>query len=373
MGLKIVWRGGNAHAQGTIAGIGRVRESLGTRDPRQAEELRVALEARLHRERVYGREAVVTFAEAVEKYALAKRDEGKAIRFLDRLLPHLRGKLLRDITPGFLKDLARDLYPDASLATRRRQVITPIAAVINFAAETYQWCQPIRLRYETSPTPPRVAVGYDWVDAVRAECARRGLFHLRALVLFFFQTGFRVGEAIRLTPADFRLDERAVLARRTKNGEPRAMALTPEMAEEVRGLAVPEGEPVFGYRTETGVRQGLRRVCKGAGVPYLGTHQPGRHSFATALEGLGMSAKSVADAGGWKTVRIVTEVYLHPDEPAARAAQLLAREGPADTNLAQEGASESAQSATIGNREAKKEAEHKARPKFREETPVGRV
>ena len=370
MGLKIVWRGGWAHAQGTIAGIGRIRESLGTRDPAQAEDLRVALEARLHRERVFGREAVATFEMAVERYALAKLDQGKAVRFLDRVLPRLRGRRIKDITPGDLKDLARELYPDASPATRRRQVITPVAAVINFAAEEYGWCAPIKIRYQTGPAPARVAIDYGWIDAVRAECARRGLPHLRALVLFLFQTGFRVGEAVRLTPADF--SGASVTAGRTKNGEPRTMALTPEMAQEIARLLPREGR-TFGYGTEAGVRQGLRRVCAGAGVPYLGTHQPGRHSFATALDGLGMTAKGIASAGGWKTARIVHDTYLHPDDPSARAARLLSRgtDLPQNSGAAAGNAAGSPEAIEIET--TKKEAVREARPKFREETPVGRV
>ena len=375
MGLKIVWRGGWAHAQGTIAGIGRIREGLGTRDPAQAEELRAALEARLHRERVFGRESVVTFDEAVEKYALAKLDEGKAIRFLDKVLPKLRGRALKDITSGVLKDIARELYPNASASTRRRQVITPTAAVINYVAEEYKWCHPIKIRYPKGPEKKKVAISYDWVDVVRAECAKRKLWHLSALTLFFFQTGFRVGEAVKLTPDDFHPDQMAVVAGVTKNGEPRVMALTPEMVFELKRLKPRPGyeNHLFGYSTTFGVRQGYRRVCKGAGVPYLGTHQPGRHSFATALEGLGMTPKSVADAGGWKTVKVVTDVYLHPDEPASRAARMLSRWGGADTNLAQPPAPNPEEDASPGDICAKKEAVHEARPKFREETPVGRV
>lgn len=196
-------------------------------------------------------------------------------------------------------------------------------------------------------------MGYDWVDAVRAECARRGLTHLRALVLFLFQTGFRVGEAVRLTSADFHPGQSAVRAGVTKNGAPRVMALTPGMAAELATLAPRDGR-LFGYASTPGVRQGLRRVCAGAGAPCLGTHQPGRHSFATALEGLGMSARGIADAGGWKTARIVSDVYLHPDEPAARAARLLTRGGEPGANLAQNDAAQSEAPASNGPRRTKK-------------------
>lgn len=121
MGLKVTWRGGNAYATGTIKGIGRIRESLGTRDEREAEELKAVLEARLHKERVYGREAVVMFEEAVEKYAAHLRDEGKEPRFLAPLLRHFRGRVLRTITAGDLREAARTLPPARTTSSRRRR------------------------------------------------------------------------------------------------------------------------------------------------------------------------------------------------------------------------------------------------------------
>ena len=142
-------------------------------------------------------------------------------------------------------------------------------------------------------------------------------------MLFLYQTGFRISEAARLEPADADLDDASVAAGRTKNGDPRRMALTPEMVEELRALP-PRAGRLFGYTSEAGVRQALRRVCPGAGVDYLGTHQPGRHSFATALDGA-MSTKAISDAGGWKTLRIVADNYLHPDGPERKAASILSR------------------------------------------------
>lgn len=91
----------------------------------------------------------------------------------------------------------------------------------------------------------------------------------------------------------------------------------------LRALPARQGR-VFGYTSAAGVRQGLRRACKRAEVAYLGTHQPGRHSFATTLDAAGMSPKATAEAGGWKTVRI-SQGYVHPHEAAKRAAEIMTR------------------------------------------------
>jgi hypothetical protein len=81
MGLKVVWRAGNAYAFGTVQGR-RIRQSLGTRDHQQAEEARAALETRLWKQSVYGDDAVRTFEDA----ALSYLEAGGEARFMARLL-----------------------------------------------------------------------------------------------------------------------------------------------------------------------------------------------------------------------------------------------------------------------------------------------
>ena len=85
----------------------------------------------------------------------------------------------------------------------------------------------------------------------------------------------------------------------------------------------PKNGHVFGYKDRRCLYGTLRRSCDRAGVKYLGTHQLGRHSFATALEREGWNSKAIADAGGWKSVRLVDETYIHTNDPAARATSLI--------------------------------------------------
>ena len=50
-------------------------------------------------------------------------------------------------------------------------------------------------------------------------------------------------------------------------------------------------------------------------VEYLATHQLGRYLFATNLhENEGWTSKSIADAGGWKTVRLVEHTCIHTNK-----------------------------------------------------------
>ena len=315
MSIKVIWRNGKAHARGTVAGK-LVRESLGTDDPRRAKQAAAEIETRIWKESIYGADAVVSFEDAAVSYMEAG-GEGK---FLARPLHHFKGVLLSSIKPGHVVDAARKLYPDAKPSTQRRQVIVPVVAVINHGHQR-GWCASIKVEFDLGKTPTRKAVERDYIDALRTQCLTRSrrLPHLAALMLYLFQTGSRVGEAIDLRPEDVDLGKGEAIAYDTKNGEDRLVHLTPEMVEELRHLPVKNGR-VFAYTKRNGIYAALKTVCEEAGLEYLGTHQAGRHSFATALDDMGFTASAIAAAGGWKSVALVQKTYIHPKDAGKRAA-----------------------------------------------------
>lgn len=319
MGIKITWRAGHAYATGTVQGR-RIRQSLGTCDPAQAEEARAELEARAWKQSLYGDEAVRTFEEA----ALSYMEAGGDGRFLAPLIAHFKGVRAGSLRPGHIRDAARKLYPKAKQSTQRRQGITPAVAVINHAHDK-GWCGAIRVTdRKKDPKPKRRAVDRAYIDAIRSRCLSRKFPnpHLAALMLFFHQTGARMSDALRLHPEDVDLDAATATVHQTKNGEPREIALTSEIVADLRDLRPRQGR-VFGYANKRGVYRALQAVCKEAKVTYLGTHQPGRHSFATRLDALGFTSAAIAEAGGWKSVRLVAETYTHPESASRRAAAAL--------------------------------------------------
>jgi integrase len=309
MRIKIVWRKGWAYAHGTAPDGQRVRRSLETQDLRQAEEARAILEAKLWRQGVYGTEAVMTF----EAAALAYAEDGGEARFLVPVSEYFKGRVLRTITGKEIRESAVKLYPKAKASTRNRQVIAPASAVINYG-HNQGWCPPIRVQRLTEERPARKAVGWDYLEALKPELPER----LYALMLFLHTTGRRVGDAVNLIAEDF--DGKTALIRDTKNGDPIRVALPKATAEAMTRLPGAHGR-VFGYLGTAQLRQTLRRACARAGVEYLGTHQPGRHSFATHLKQAGWDSKAVAEAGGWKTPAMVDDIYTHLSETSARAAK----------------------------------------------------
>lgn len=327
MALELKLRGGVYQIVGTVAGR-RVRESTGARCPKQAEELRARREADLWKEKVYGPASVVTFEAAATAYL----EDGGEGRFLEPLLVELKGRRVGDITHAELRTLARRLYPGRAVSTQKRQAIIPAMAVINLAAE-HGWCGYIAsskrrrgAKAETAARPTRVAVDRNYIDALRARCLARPFpaQHLAALMLFLHLTGARLGEALGLTPKNLDLNARKAWLVDTKNGETRVAELPDELVAELRGLAPREGR-ALGYVNKSGIYLALKKITAEAGLTYLGTHQPGRHSFSTALNALGFGPKDIADAGGWKSVAMVASVYTHPERSARRAADALGR------------------------------------------------
>ena len=316
MRLKITKRNGVFHAHGYGPDGKRIRRSLKTADPRRAEELRADLEKRIWQLHLYGASAVMTFDQAAVAYA----EDGGEARFLVKISEQLAGLSLHSITPQIVRNASKKAYPNHTAATRNRQGITPAASVINYAHQQ-GWCGPISVKRFPVDKPKREAVGIEYLATLESH-APPNLF---ALMLFLHTTGRRVGDAMGLKLDDIDLDNRTAFICKTKNGESTTASLAPALVEIIRLLPPYRNGRLFGYVNRSGLYNTLRRSCDRAGIKYLGTHQVGRHSFATALEREGWNSKAIADAGGWKSVRLVDETYIHTNDPAARATAVLGK------------------------------------------------
>lgn len=295
------------YATGTVAGQ-RIRKSLGTRNGKLAVELTAQYEAKLWKRSSYGEEAVRTFEEA----ALSYLEAGHEARFVKPLVKHFRGRVLGQIAPEEIRQLARKLYPRAKPATLNRQVLVPARAIINHAAALH-WCNKLVVENFPVSRVRRRSVDRAWIDAFLAQADKDGLPHLAACVLFMWQTAARVSEATRLLPAHINLQDRVVFLERTKTSEWEVRHVTHEMMLRFANLPMSEGKPVFGYASRFGVRPRMKAVCRRAGIDFVPPHQAGRHSYASNALAMGASLKEVMEGGGWKSARLVLETYAHAE------------------------------------------------------------
>ena len=319
MHLKITTRFGKAGIY-WIDGRGpdgrRIRHSLKTTDASRAEELRAHTEKRAWDVHMYGPGVVMTFEEA----ALAYANDGGEARYLVRISEQLSGITLAQITPQRIRAAAKKALSGRAPSTINRQGIVPARAVINYA-HAQGWCAPIKVAKFAEIKPKKKAVGDEYITALKPYLDDR----MFACVLFIHTTGRRIGEALALKPDDVNLATGRVTVDRTKNGDAATAKLIPPIVDILKNLP-PRNGLVFGYVTYSGFRNALQRACLKAGVEYLGSHQLGRHSFATNLhENEGWTSKAIADAGGWKTVRLVEDTYIHTNEAADRATGLLGK------------------------------------------------
>lgn len=282
---------------------GRVRESTRETNRKYAENYATRREAEERRREEFGDEAVITFGAATGIYL----DAGKSDRYLTPIFQKWEHKLIKDIKPGNVHDLALELYPNAGPATRNRQVISPVQAIINHAAKR-GYCSPIRVERYFVPTPERKVASMDWLAKFMAAAEPK----LAAFAQFMAMTGARVTEAVTLDWADVNLQAGTAYLRKTKNGEPRLVSLPAPLRVTLANLKGERKGPVFGYAHRDGPRKPWDRAVARAGISHVSPHNAGRRLFATAMIQAGVDPVTVAKAGGWKSVRMVVDVYAQP-------------------------------------------------------------
>jgi integrase len=305
MPLKLFKRGGVWHYRGTIAKR-RLRGSTGTANKETAARIASDVETKAWKYRLDGPAAVLTFAHA----AIGYRAAGKPTRFLERIEDYWRDTLVRDISPGAIRSAALALYPTASAATRNRQAIVPIQAIINHAAES-ELCPRIRVTRFKVETKSKIPATLEWVYAFMARCKRP---HLAGLALFMFLTGARVSEALAVQWDDIDLRAKTVLIRQSKLGNERRAHLPQSLIVALANIPRSNSRRgIFWYMTRSNCLMVWRRTAKRARIAPLSFHSC-RHGFATALLQSGVDPVTVAKLGGWKSVRHVFDTYGHAND-----------------------------------------------------------
>lgn len=305
MSLKIYKRGGIWHYRGTVAKR-RLRGSTGATNKETAARIAAEVESKQWKHRLDGPAAVLTFAQA----AILYRAAGKSTRFLERIEDFWKDTLVKDMTPGAIRQSAITLYPKASGATRNRQAIIPTQAIINHSAES-ELCPRIRVKRFKTETKVKTPATLEWVLAFMAHSKP----HLGALALFMFLTGARISEALNVWPEDLDFKARTVLIRQSKQSSERRSHLPQPLLIALANIPRRKNRPVFYYTARSNCIRVWRSAVKRAGIAPLSFHSC-RHGFATALLRAGVDPVTVAKLGGWKTARHVFETYGHANDDA---------------------------------------------------------
>lgn len=301
MPLTLYLRGSIYHYRGTIAGR-RLRGSTKTASKETAMRIASDAEQRAWKRRL-DPEGSLTFAQAAMLY----RQAGRSERFLRPVEDYWKDTPVKHITSGAIRTAAIKLYPTAGAATRNRQAIVPIQAVINHAAD-HELCQAIRVKRFPVKRKVKDPATWEWVQAFMGAAWKP---NLAALCCFMFLTGARISQALSVAWSDVDFQKSKVLIRATNKGDDDRLAHMP--TELVAALANIPGDrkgKVFEFKSRGNCKTQWAKTIKRAGIKRLSYHSC-RHGFATGLLNKGVSPVTVAKRGGWKSPQQVFATYGH--------------------------------------------------------------
>lgn len=342
MPLRVVTRPGRTalYLRGTVRGKS-VYESAGTDDPEIAEQYRAKREAELHRETIYGARAVVSFAAAAESYLTTEQRRPGTRTLVRGLTLYFKATPLMAIDQIALdKAYPAILSPDASLATRLRNVLTPLRAILEHAARR-GWCD--RPAFEV-PTQPKGRTM--WLTPRQATAlVQAAAPHLRPLLVFLICTGARMSEALELDWRHVDLYAHRVRLVRTKTGIERHVDLVPAAVAALASFEHRDGRvfrpayPVRKKRGERGqqwrlgeayrdtdrtgggqIKSAWRGACARASISELRPHDL-RHTAATWHYAIHRDLLRLQHWGGWSSVALVQRyAHLLPEAYVSEAA-----------------------------------------------------
>ena len=290
MSLRIVSRPGapNLYIRGTVRRQS-VFESTGTGDRQQAEAYRAKREAELWSRSVYGARPTVTFAEAALSYLETAPRGASQTASVGKLTAHFARTRLSDIDQEALDRAYKVLLqPSAAPATRLRNVLTPLRAVLEHAARR-KWCD--RPAFEV-PRQPESRVAF-LTPAQATALVQGASAHLRPLIVFLLGTGARLSEALELDWQQVDLRGAQAHFVKTKTGRERRVDLPPVVLAALSAIAWRVGRV---FRPVHSVRRDGSRARIGAA--YRDTGRAGGGQIRTAWSG---ACRRAGLLGRWKS------------------------------------------------------------------------
>jgi len=306
MPLTIIDRKGTKYLRGTVRGIA-IYESTKTKNAALAEAIRISRENQLLHESVLGPRASRTFEAAAIEYVEARepgRSQRDAILGAERADGSLSPCLLTDFGAMLCAKIDQDAvdrvikrrFRGRSPATIQRALLTPLKAVLHFAAKKKYCDIPAFDPPQGQQSRGRTRwCDYDEADRLLRACSP----HIYHIVLFLLLTGARIGETLALEWGDVDLAGNWCIFRNTKRnkrghleGEARGVPLHPQLVMMLANLRrrpgqaqvflTPDGEPYAARDGGGHIKTGWRAALRRAGIADLRVHDL-RHTFATWL------------------------------------------------------------------------------------------
>lgn len=253
----------------------------------------------------------VTFAGAAQSYLSFRDLRPVDVRWIDKLSAWFADRPLREIMHAHLIEVANELLPGRSPATKNRHIIGPASAVLHYAAKQ-KWCdhQP----FERFPEKRR-STREPATDETMAKLLGATTGHRRLLLAVLYETGLRIGDVIALDESTVDLPGCAIMARVAKTDERIRVNISPAIVALIATTPRKRGNRLFPWSSRWAVYRWLRPLCKSLGVTY--TPHMSRHALATDLLRRGVPDKQAAEHGAWADPRSLHRYQHARPEPIA--------------------------------------------------------
>jgi integrase len=255
-----------------------------------------------------------TFHAAAAAYMKASHDN----RFVAELLHHFKERPLAAIDQTAIDEAAHALYPNASPATRNRQVYTPVSAILKHVGIEFKLKRPKKTDWLREEEVYRI---FDAADEINKEFA--------SLLRVLCYTGMRRGEVLGLRWRDVHLSESYAGLGKTKNGRPRGVHLPPTAVAAIANLPR-HGERVFRFHSGGHIYSLLRATFFRAGVD-LGERNGFhlfRHTWATWMRRYaGLDSRGLVATDAWQDEKSASRYSHVVVSEEARKADLLPSRG----------------------------------------------
>jgi integrase len=293
-------KAGAYYIRGTVARQS-VFESTGMHNRAAAEAVMQRRLGELIDTAARGRPAL-TFAQA----ALTYLETGGEARFLGAIIRHFGPDTLLDhIDNAAIASATRAIYPHASPATINRQLITPISAVVNMAADEGQTPHRKFRRLKGDVARTR------WITPEEAERLLAAASpHLKPILLTLIGSGARVSECLTIQAPFYYPATGEIWLPDTKNGHPRMIRLPRRSIDGLTAADLPDRGEIF--RTPKGapyvvtgqsggqIAGAFAKAAKAAGIGRDVTPHTLRHTWATWYYAQTKDFGGLLDLGGWR-------------------------------------------------------------------------
>lgn len=305
----------NYYIRGTHFGVS-VDRTAGTADRKKAVKILQKIRADIETG-AFAPKGSINFAEAALSYLRAGGED----TYIAMLAAHFGVTPLVHIDQAAIDAAAHSLYPNASGATRNRQVYTPMSAILKHANMSFPLKRPKGAQGEVRTdwlTLEQATALFDAAEEVDAE--------LRTFLTLLCYTGLRLSEAINLRVSNINMAECYAFIPKTKNEAPRALFLPAPLIAELeshpRGMNRPT-ETVCRFRKNGYLYTLFGKAKAAADLPDMKFHTF-RHTWATWMRRYAkLDIKGLVDTGAWKDAKSASR-YAHVvlTEEAQRASML---------------------------------------------------